>query len=45
LCKVGIDPLAEPTFLAAPAQALGNQDLINAAALDGNLLVLVQIRL
>src|SRR5205085_986781 len=35
--------LAEPGFLRAPAQPLGEQDLINAAALDANLSFLIQV--
>ena len=38
----GIGPLAEPGLLLAPAQALGLQDLADAAALDGDALLLVR---
>ena len=42
--EVGVDPLrAEPSFLFSPAQAFLQQDLAHAAALDGDLLVLVEV--
>jgi hypothetical protein len=42
--EVGVDPLgAKPGFFFSPAQALLQQDLAHAAALDGDLLVLVEI--
>jgi hypothetical protein len=42
--EVGVDSLrAKPGLVFAPAQALFEQDLAHAAALDGNLLVLVQV--
>ena len=43
--EVRIDPLgAKPSFLFAPAQAfLQQEELAQAAALDGDLLVLVQL--
>jgi hypothetical protein len=45
LGEVGIDPLAEPGLLLAPAQPLIQQDLVDAAALDGDPLPLIEIRL
>jgi hypothetical protein len=42
--EVGVDLLrAKPGFLFSPAQALLQEDLAQAAALDGNVLVLVQV--
>ena len=42
--EVGVDPLgAKPGFFFAPAQAFFQQDLAHAAALDGDLLVLVEV--
>ena len=41
--EVGIDPLAKPGLVAAPAQALLQQDLIDAAALHRDPLVLGQV--
>ena len=42
--EVGVDPLrAEPSLLFSPAQAFLQQDLAHAAALDGDLLVLVEV--
>jgi hypothetical protein len=42
--KVGVDSLrAKPGLLLSPAQALFQEDLAHAAALDGDLLVLVQV--
>ena len=42
--EVGVDPLrAKPGFLFSPAQAFFQQDLAHAAALEGDLLVLVQV--
>src|SRR3712207_8279439 len=42
--ELRVDPLAEPGFLAAPAQALGQQDLVDPAAPHGDALVLQQVR-
>jgi hypothetical protein len=40
--EVGVDPLgAKPGLLFSPAQALFQQDLAHAAALEGEVLVLV----
>jgi hypothetical protein len=40
--EVGVDPLgAKPGLLFSPAQALFQQDLAHAAALEGDVLVLV----
>ena len=41
--EVGIEPLAEPGLVAAPAQALLPQDLIDATALHADGLVLGQV--
>jgi hypothetical protein len=42
--EVGVDLLgAKPGFLFSPTQALLNKDLAHAAALEGDLLVLVQV--
>jgi hypothetical protein len=38
-----INPLAEPGLVLAPPQALVEQDLINAAALDPDAFLLMQI--
>jgi hypothetical protein len=44
LGEVGVDLLgAKPGFLFSPAQALLQEDLAHAAALEGDLLVLVQV--
>jgi hypothetical protein len=44
LGEVRVDPLrAEPALLFSPTQALFQQDLAHAAALEGDLLVLVQV--
>jgi hypothetical protein len=44
LGEVRIDPLrAKPGFLFSPTQAFLKQDLAHAAALDGDVLVLVQV--
>jgi hypothetical protein len=34
--EVGVDPLAEPALLLAPAQALGQEDLVDAAPPDAD---------
>jgi hypothetical protein len=40
----GVHPLAEPGLLRAPADAFRHQNLIDPAALDGDPLVLGQVR-
>jgi hypothetical protein len=43
--EVGIDPRAEPGLLVSPPQALIREDLVDAAALDRDALLLVEVGL
>ena len=44
-CELGIDPLAKPGLLRAPAEAFRDQQIINPAPLDRNGFLFIQIRL
>jgi hypothetical protein len=39
----GVDPLAEPGLVLAPAQTFVDQDLVDPTALDGDRLTLVEV--
>jgi hypothetical protein len=42
---LGIDPLAEPALVLPPSEALGDEDLVDAAPLDRDLPVFVEVAL